>query len=126
MDVPGEGTSANFIGAYTMNDLDLPILASHSHFPRLFDSFAHRAFRGRGPKVEQFVGIVRDGPSSASGADYSDSRYYVDRAIATRDSGSAGPLSAKSDTLPGLAQTVTATNLAELPTGMHLLPAGTL
>ncbi len=79
--------------------------------------------RARPAYVEQFVGVIRSNPcSTANPGDYSDARYYVDRAIAK----SSASLSATPDALPGVRQCLTATNLAEVAAGTHLLPAGTI
>jgi hypothetical protein len=92
-------------------------------FDHTGDAQSPRVVRGWPGKVEQFAGLVRGGPASG-GADYSDARYFVDRAAAQAPGNY--PLSARIDMLPGLRQMVTATNLAELPGGTHLLAAGTL
>src|SRR5207302_4614336 len=88
------------------------------------DPTGDAAIRPRPAFVEQFIGIVRAAPcSSASGADYPDARYYLDRAATKTTSGS---LSTETENIPGLRQCLTAVNLAELADGTHLLPAGTL
>ncbi|HWE02450.1 MAG TPA: hypothetical protein VG326_08560 [Tepidisphaeraceae bacterium] len=91
--------------------------------PHVYDSYAGRAVRGLPPDVEQFAGVVRDGPASpGQGADYPDARYYVDRAIPQGEDNA--PFSAAADALPGVKQTVTATNLAEMTAGTHLIAPG--
>ncbi len=104
------------------------------YFPTLSDTYAEilgAAVGGR-PRpayVEQFVGIIRTSPcSTPSTSDYSDARYYVDRAIVQSDDddGESADLPAQTDTLPGVRQCLTAVNLAELPFGTHLLSAGTV
>jgi hypothetical protein len=75
--------------------------------------------------VEQFAGIVRGAPCGTSaGGDYGDARYYVDRAAPREGSSSSAVLAAVVDRFPGAAQCLTATNLAELAAGSHLVPAG--
>lgn len=75
--------------------------------------------------VEQFTAIVRDSPCATNvTSDYTDARYSLDRAIATSDG--AGLLATKADALPGVRQCLTATNLAELAAGTHLLAAKTV
>lgn len=77
--------------------------------------------------VEQFAGIVRAGPcGGGSGGDYSDARYYLDRAAPKEGSSSSAVLAAAVDEFPGVAQCLTATNLAELGAGSHLIAAGTV
>jgi len=77
--------------------------------------------------VEQFTAIVRTSPCASNVVnDYSDSRYYLDRAVAASGQSSSGPLAATLDALPGVRQCLTATNLAELAVGTHLLAAGTV
>ena len=83
--------------------------------------------RPRPAFVEQFPAIIRTSPcSSSASSDYTDSRYYLDRAVPVVSSSLAQPLATEVDTLPGVRQCLTATNLAELPAGTHLLPAGTV
>jgi hypothetical protein len=75
--------------------------------------------------VEQFAAIIRSMPcSSGGGSDYTDARYYLDRAVAS--STTSSPLSVIVDALPGVGQCLTATNLAELAAGTHLLAVGTV
>jgi len=77
--------------------------------------------------VEQFAAIVRSGPcAGASGGDYTDARYYLDRAMPPEGSSPSAALSATVDQFPGVAQCLTASNLAELGAGSHLLAAGTV
>ena len=77
--------------------------------------------------VEQFAGIVRSGPcGGGSGGDYADARYYVDRAAPKEGSPASAVLSAAVDPFPGVAQCLTATNLAELGAGSHLIAPGTV
>ncbi|MGH7192903.1 MAG: hypothetical protein ACREJM_05120, partial [Candidatus Saccharimonadales bacterium] len=75
--------------------------------------------------VEQFPAIIRSSPCASNGtADYTDARYYLDRAVPAADLSATSLLSAEAGTLPGVRQCLTATNLAELAGGTHLLPAG--
>jgi len=81
--------------------------------------------RPRPAFVEQFTAIVRTSPCATNAtSDYADARYFLDRAVPT--TGSTSLLSARVDSLPGVAECLTATNLAELAGGTHLLPAGTV
>jgi len=76
--------------------------------------------------VEQFTAIIRTSPCATNvTSDYSDARYYLDRAVPTTSSATL-VLSTKVDALPGVAECLTATNLAELAGATHLLPAGTV
>ena len=76
--------------------------------------------------VEQFPAIIRSSPCASNvTADYADARYYVDRAVPMGGSSGAA-ISVQTDELPGARQCLTATNLAELAGGTHLLPAGTI
>jgi hypothetical protein len=84
------------------------------------------ALRARPALVEQFVGIIRSSPCSGSGGDYSDARYFVDRATPRAALGHSDLLSADQDALPGVKECITATNLGELIDGTHQLSAGTL
>ncbi len=82
--------------------------------------------RSRPAFAEQFLGVIRAGPcGSTSGSNYSDARYYIDRAT-PGNMGQTQLLSAGADTIPGIAQCLVATNLAEVSGKTHLLPAGTL
>jgi hypothetical protein len=75
--------------------------------------------------VEQFAARIRSSPCATNLTDdYTDARYSLDRAVAT--SGTSSLLQVKADTLPGLDQCITATNLAELAAGTHLLSPGTV
>jgi hypothetical protein len=86
---------------------------------------APRTGRSIPAHVEQFPATVRASPCATNVAsDYTDARYYLSRAIAT--SSGATALATQTDTLPGVAQCLTATNLAELAGGTHRLPAGTI
>lgn len=77
--------------------------------------------------VEQFTAIVRTSPCATNiTSDYSDARYFLDRAVPNTGLSSAAALSATVDPLPGVKQCLTATNLAELAAGTHLLAAGTV
>ena len=77
--------------------------------------------------AEQFTGIVRSTPcSSNSPGSYSDARYYLDRAVPRHTLSAGDPFDAEIDTLPGVRGCLTATNLAEIATGTHLLPVGTI
>ena len=95
--------------------------------PHVYDGYSWAAESGKAPAVEQFVGMIRNGPASVGqGSDYSDARdIHVDRAI-PNPADAAALLTAKVDPLPGVAQVVTATNLAEVAAGSHLLVPGTL
>lgn len=75
--------------------------------------------------VEQFAAVVRTSPCATNvTSDYTDARYYLDRAIATSSGSTA--LATQSESLPGLSQCLTATNLAELASGTHRLAKGTI
>lgn len=75
--------------------------------------------------VEQFAATVRTSPCSTGvSSDYTDARYYLDRAVATSSGVTA--LATQTDSLPGLQQCLTATNLAELAASTHRLPKGTV
>ncbi len=119
-------------------DQSIPLdddISAGEYFPTLADTYAEvvgAAIGGR-PRpacVEQFVGIIKTSPcSTPSTSDYTDARYYIDRAIPQPDEDdddSTNPLPAQKDTLPGVSQCLTAINLAELPFGTHLLPTGTI
>jgi hypothetical protein len=82
--------------------------------------------RPRPAIVEQFIGTVRSHPCTGSSADYTDARYSIDRAAPKAASSISSALSAQSESIAGLKQCLTATNLAELSTGSHLLSPGTL
>lgn len=91
------------------------------------DGIAAPRPRPRPAFVDQFVAIVRTKPCGTNAtADYTDARYYLDRAAPQAGSSSGAVLSAQADNLPGVKQCLTATNLAELSTGSHLLAAGTV
>ena len=86
---------------------------------------AQPAERRRPAFVEQFAAIIRNKPcASNAAADYTDERYYLDRAIPAAGSSSTRALSVQTDALPGLAQCLTATNLAEVSDKTHLLQVG--
>jgi hypothetical protein len=75
--------------------------------------------------VEQFAARIRSSPCATNvSSDYTDARYFLDRAVATGDSSTE--LSVQTDAFPGIAQCLTATNLAELAAGTHRLAAGTV
>lgn len=77
--------------------------------------------------VDQFPGIIRSSPcGNASGSDYTDARYYVDRAVPKEGSSVSDLLSASVDQFPGVSQCLTATNLAELADGTHRVSTGTV
>jgi hypothetical protein len=82
--------------------------------------------RPRPALAEQFLGVIRASScgrySSISNAD---ARYYIDRAT-PGDLGETELVSASADQIPGIAQCLIATNLAEIASQTHLLPAGTL
>jgi hypothetical protein len=84
------------------------------------------AARPRPAFVQQFLGIIRSSPCSGSNTDYTDARYYIDRAAPQFGSKTTDVLSAKSEQIPGITQCITATNLAELAEDTHLLAKGTV
>lgn len=84
------------------------------------------AARPRPAFVQQFLGIIRSSPCSGSSTDYTDARYYIDRAAPPFGSKSTDELSAKAEQIPGITQCITATNLAELAADTHLLAKGTV
>lgn len=89
------------------------------------DLSAPRARRQTPAQVEQFAATVRTSPCATNiTSDYTDARYYLDRAVATSSGSTA--LATQADSLPGLKQCLTATNLAELAAGTHRLPKGTV
>ena len=74
--------------------------------------------------TDHFPAVIRSSPCTSNLiSDYSDARYYIDRAVPTTNT---PPLDAHPDTIPGIAQCLTATNLAELPQNTHLIPTGTV
>ncbi|HEX4125663.1 MAG TPA: hypothetical protein VHY37_13120 [Tepidisphaeraceae bacterium] len=82
------------------------------------------AIRPRPAYVEQFMARVRTSPcSTAVVSDYTDARYFVDRATVTLAS---GEIAAVTEQTPGISQCITATNLAEAAAGTHLLAKGTV
>jgi len=84
---------------------------------------ASRTRRPPPAHVEQFAATVRSSPCATNvTSDYTDARYYLDRAVATNSGATA--LATQTDTLPGVAQCLTATNLAELAAGTHRLVKG--
>ncbi|HZL36327.1 MAG TPA: hypothetical protein VFC78_13495 [Tepidisphaeraceae bacterium] len=100
---------------------------SHSLAPHAYDGWLSHAIRHRPEFVEQFVGIILNAPCANAGAgDYADARYYVQRGVPVRSMGAGDVLSAQAEAIPGVAQCVTATNLAELADQTHLLIAGSL
>lgn len=84
------------------------------------------AARPRPAFVQQFLGIIRSSPCSGSNTDYTDARYYIDRAAPQFGSKTTDELSAKAEQIPGITQCITATNLAELGNDTHLLSKGTV
>lgn len=96
-------------------------------YPRREDGALHRAWRVRPPTPEQFIGVIRGGPPTpAPGADYSEALYWVDR-VRTPSQFVGDPSQSHTvETIPGVAQTVTAVNLAEAALASHLLAPGTL
>lgn len=85
---------------------------------------APRTSRQEPGLVEQFAATIRTSPCATNvTSDYTDARYYLDRAVAT--TGGSTALATQTDTLPGLSQCLTATNLAELTEGTHRLAKGT-
>jgi hypothetical protein len=86
---------------------------------------APRTRRQTPAQVEQFAATVRTSPCATNiTSDYTDARYYLDRAVATSSGSTA--LATQADSLPGLKQCLTATNLAEVANGTHRLPRGTV
>jgi hypothetical protein len=86
---------------------------------------AGRTRRAAPARVEQFAATVRTSPCATNvTSDYTDARYYLDRAIATSSGSTA--LATQADSLPGLSQCLTATNLAELAAGTHRLAKGAI
>jgi hypothetical protein len=66
--------------------------------------------------ADTWIGIVGSaGPSGQ--ADYSDARYWVYRAIPRQTLANGDLFDTSVETIPNVAETVTATNLAELPPG---------
>jgi hypothetical protein len=110
------------------NQLDDPALdAPESPDPAdASDDPGAPALRARPALVEQFVGIIRSSPGSGSGGDYADARYFIDRAMPRTSLASSDVLAADKDSLPGVKECITATNLAELVDGTHQLSDGTL
>src|SRR5205807_10370386 len=80
----------------------------------------------RPAQVEQFPAIVRASPCNTGGANYTDARYYLDRAVAQTGLAPTDAFDASGEQTPGIKQCFTATNLAELDAGTHLLGAGTI
>jgi len=77
--------------------------------------------------VEHFTAVVRSSPCASNQmTDYTNARYYLDRAAPDPDAGATELLAPKADEIPGIAQCLTATNLAELAAGSHLLAAQTI
>jgi hypothetical protein len=77
--------------------------------------------------VEQFAATVRTSPCySGGGSDYTDARYFLDRAVAQAGLEASDEFAGQAEQTPGIRQCFTATNLAELAAGTHLVPAGTL
>ena len=90
-----------------------------------YEGIAAPAAQPRPAFVEQFTAMVRNSPCSTDvTSDYTDARYYLDRAVATNDR--SAQLAVQGDSLPGLRQCLTATNLAELSSNSHLLRVGTV
>ncbi len=104
------------------SDPQLPDPLDIADIPEIPGDWGDPSPRPRPAIVEQFVGVIRSGPCSGSSSDYSDARYYIDRSIPRTGS----TLAAQTETIPGLKQCLTATNLAELADNTHLLTAGTL
>lgn len=81
----------------------------------------------RPAQVEQFAAIVRGSPCySGGGADYTDARYFLDRAVAQSGLEAGDAFAGAAEQTPGIKQCLTATNLAELGAGTHLLAVGTV
>ena len=110
-----------------MSDSELSVSSTSeasSSFPYRYDGWTDRAERFRPGLIDQFAGLIVTAPSGG-GSDYADARYYVQRAISSNSS-PGDELAVAADALPGVAETVTATNLAELAGGTHALAAGTV
>jgi len=80
----------------------------------------------RPAQVEQFPAIVRGSPCNTGGANYTDARYYLDRAVGQSGLRPTDAFDANGEQTPGIKLCLTATNLAELDAGTHLLSAGTI
>jgi hypothetical protein len=77
--------------------------------------------------TDHFPAIVRATPCASDAVgDYSDARYYLDRAVPGVDADQGAALVVGVDRVPGVGECLTATNLAELPGNSHLVPAGTV
>ncbi|MDB5353594.1 MAG: hypothetical protein JWN24_47 [Phycisphaerales bacterium] len=114
-----------------MSDIDHDDLAAREHegsdvlrAGHFHDSPEH-VVRHRPAFVEQFVGVVRGGSCSMGGGnDYSDARYFISRSVPQHGMVANNLLETENETLPGVAGCLTATNIAELANGTHLLAAG--
>ena len=80
----------------------------------------------RPAQVEQFPAIVRASPCNTGGREYTDARYYLDRAVAQVGLAATDTFDANNEQTPGIKQCLTATNLAELDAGTHLVAPGTI
>lgn len=101
---------------------DRPYEQSDEFFPSL-DLISAQS---RPAVVEQFLGTIRAGPCSG-GSNFTDARYSIDRAVPVIGStSSASLLTTARDLLPVATGCITATNLAELSAGTHLLAAGSV
>jgi hypothetical protein len=102
-----------------------------SLFARVADLYAEAVGdaaigRARPALTEQFLGLIRAyGCDSPGDGDYTDARYFIDRAALASATTDAA-VTADVDAIPGIQQCLTATNLAESAAGTHLLPAGTI
>jgi hypothetical protein len=108
-----------------------PVDSAGTWVDRVADAYAEAANdaalgRARPAFAEQFLGVIRNtGCLSAGTPNYTDARYFVDRATPGQ-LGSSALVSASVDTIPGVRQCLTATNLAEIAGATHLLAPGTL
>jgi len=105
---------------------DIPDPLDIQDISELPASLGTPATRPRPAFVQQFLGIIRSSPCSGSNSDYTDARYYIDRAAPQFGSKTTDVLSAKAEQIPGITQCITATNLAELEEDTHLLTKGTV
>ena len=106
---------------------NMPELPDHYETELPVPRLANPRPRSRPAHVEQFAAVIRSsGCSTGNQPDYTDARYYLDRAVPAGNSDASAEFSTQQDKLPGIRQCLTATNLAELASGTHLLPAGSI
>ena len=107
-----------------LEEFEDPVDAAGAWVDRVADAYAEAMGdaaigRARPAFAEQFLGAIRTTScQSAAIADYTDARYFVDRATPGKLTSSA-VVSASADTIPGVRQCLTATNLAELLSATH-------